>query len=97
MSREAKTPRTMTSRTCFPVTCRGKKPNNGRRVELAIVTGLDYRTNSNLRPSTVQGDRVKCVTTDVVEGARGVALRHVRVAYIFSRYVFRARLSIKEA
>ena len=96
MSREAKTPRTMTSRTCFPVTCRGKKLNNGCRLELAIVTGLDY-LNSNLRPSAVQGDRVKCVTTDVVEGARGVALRHVRVAYIFSRYVFRARLSIKEA
>ena len=85
----------MTSRTCFPVTCRGKKPNNGCRVELAIATGLDHCTctNSSLRPSTVQGDRVKCVTTDVVEGARGVGLRHVRVAYIFSRSVFRARLS----
>ena len=71
----------MTFRTCFAVTCRGKKPNNGCRVELAIVTGLDYCTDSNLRPSTVQGERVECVTTDVVEGARVVALCHVRVVF----------------
>jgi hypothetical protein len=33
----------MTPRTCFAVTRRGMKPNNGSFVELAIVFGLEVR------------------------------------------------------
>jgi hypothetical protein len=36
----------MAPRTCFAVTLRGMKPNNGGFVELAIVFGLEMRVEA---------------------------------------------------
>lgn len=54
----------MTPRTCFAVTCRGKKSNSGCRFEVDIVFRFELQVYLSFRSDLVR------MRHDVVDGAR---------------------------